>query len=202
MRTRTYNAILKMNVFARKFLALIVLSVAGCLSLAAVFVGGYYYVEPTLPDAADLRNIEIQIPLSVYTRDGRLIAQFGEQKRNPVDYEEIPELVVRAFLAAEDDTFFEHPGIDFTGIARSAFNYLISPSDRVPGASTITQSTSCRGTIRWSASSASRSWRFESNVNSQRKKFWSSSSIRRFWASAPTALRLRHELISTRTFRN
>jgi monofunctional biosynthetic peptidoglycan transglycosylase len=46
---------------------------------------------------------------------------------------------VRAFLAAEDDTFFEHPGIDFTGIARSAFNYLISPSDRVPGASTITQ---------------------------------------------------------------
>ncbi len=128
-----------MNNFARKIIALGVLSVAGMLSLAAVFAGGYYYVEPTLPDAADLRTIEMQVPLSVYTRDGRLIAQFGEQKRTPVDYEEIPQLVVRAFLAAEDDTFFEHPGIDLTGIARSAFNYLISPSDRVPGASTITQ---------------------------------------------------------------
>ncbi|MGD8324509.1 MAG: PBP1A family penicillin-binding protein, partial [Gammaproteobacteria bacterium] len=128
-----------MNRTVRKLVPLGLLATAGMLSLAALFAGGYYYVEPTLPDAAELRNIEIQIPLSVYTRDGRLIAQFGEQKRNPVVYDEIPELIVQAFLAAEDDTFFEHPGIDFTGIARSAVNYLISPSDRVPGASTITQ---------------------------------------------------------------
>jgi len=128
-----------MNKIARKFVSLAALTVAGILSLTALVVGGYYYVEPTLPDAAELRDIEIQIPLSVYTRDGRLIAQFGEQKRNPVRYEEIPELVVQAFLAAEDETFFDHPGIDFTGIARSAINYLITPSDRVPGASTITQ---------------------------------------------------------------
>ena len=128
-----------MNGITRQLTALGVLLVAGILSLAAVFAGGYYYVEPTLPDAAELRDIEIQIPLSVYTRDGRLIAQFGEQKRNPVAYEEIPDLVVRSFLAAEDDTFFEHPGIDFPGIARAAVSYLTTPADRVPGASTITQ---------------------------------------------------------------
>lgn len=128
-----------MNAIAAKLVSFATLTAAGLLSLSALVVGGYYYVEPSLPDAAELRDIEIQIPLSVYTRDGRLIAQFGEQKRNPVSYDEIPRLVVEAFLAAEDDTFFEHPGIDFTGIARSAINYLISPSDRVPGASTITQ---------------------------------------------------------------
>lgn len=128
-----------MSKIARKLASLGLLAAAGILSLTALFVGGYYYVEPTLPDAAELRDIEVQIPLSVYTRDGRLIAQFGEQKRNPVAYADIPDLVVNAFLAAEDDTFFEHPGIDFTGIARSAVNYLITPSDRVPGASTITQ---------------------------------------------------------------
>ncbi|HMB73618.1 MAG TPA: PBP1A family penicillin-binding protein, partial [Gammaproteobacteria bacterium] len=128
-----------MSNITRKFMALGVILVAGMMSLAAVFAGGYYYVEPTLPNAAELRNIEIQIPLSVYTRDGRLIAQFGEQKRNPVDFDAIPALVVNAFLAAEDDTFFEHPGIDFPGIARAAVSYLTTPSDRVPGASTITQ---------------------------------------------------------------
>jgi penicillin-binding protein 1A len=128
-----------MSKIARKLASLALLAAAGLLSFAALFVGGYYYVEPSLPAASELRNIEIQIPLSVYTRDGRLIQQFGEQKRNPAEYDEIPELVIRAFLAAEDETFFDHPGIDFTGIARSAVNYFITSSDRVPGASTITQ---------------------------------------------------------------
>lgn len=128
-----------MSHIVRKLVSLGLLGASGILSLAALVMGGYYYVEPTLPAAAELRNIDIQIPLSVYTRDGRLIAQFGEQKRNPVQYEEIPELIVQAFLAAEDETFFDHPGIDFTGIARSAVSYLTTPADRVPGASTITQ---------------------------------------------------------------
>ena len=128
-----------MNNFTRKLISLGTLGAAGILALVALFAGGYYYVEPSLPDAAELRNVEMQIPLSVYTRDGRLISQFGEQKRNPVSYDEIPDLVVRAFLAAEDETFFEHPGIDFTGTARSALNYFLTSDDRVPGASTITQ---------------------------------------------------------------
>lgn len=109
------------------------------LTLVAVVIGGYFYVAPSLPEAAELRDIEIQIPLSVYSRDGRLMAQFGEQKRTPMAFEQIPDLVVQAFLAAEDDTFFEHPGIDYTGIARAIVSYIVAGGDRVPGASTITQ---------------------------------------------------------------
>lgn len=109
------------------------------VGLVAVVVGGYYYVEPGLPDAAELRNIEMQVPLSVYSRDGRLIAQFGQQKRTPIPFAQVPELVVQAFLAAEDDTFFDHPGIDFAGTARAIFSFVVAGGDRVPGGSTITQ---------------------------------------------------------------
>jgi penicillin-binding protein 1A len=132
-----------MNTVARKLVSLGCAFAALSVTVVAVFVGAYFYVEPSLPEASELRNIEIQIPLTVYSRDGRLMAQFGEQKRTPIDFEQIPKLIVNAFLAAEDDTFFEHPGIDYTGIARAAVNlavnYLISDDDRVPGASTITQ---------------------------------------------------------------
>lgn len=128
-----------MKAVGRKLVSLASAFAALGVAVVAVFVGAYFYVEPSLPEASGLRNIEIQIPLTVYSRDGRLMAQFGEQKRTPVDFGQIPELVVDAFLAAEDDTFFEHPGIDYTGIARAAFAYLISGDDRVPGASTITQ---------------------------------------------------------------
>src|SRR5690606_38517569 len=78
-------------------------------------------------------------PLRVYTRDGRLIQQFGTQKRTPVEYENIPPLLIEALIAAEDDRFFQHPGIDFLVTVRSALNYLVSSGERVPGGSTITQ---------------------------------------------------------------
>jgi len=123
----------------RKLLSLCLLAIAAAVGLAAVVTGGYYYVEPTLPEAAELRNIEMQVPLSIYSRDGRLIAQFGEQKRTPVPFAEVPAVLVQAFLAAEDDRFFEHPGIDFPAIARAAFEFLATGGDRVPGGSTITQ---------------------------------------------------------------
>ncbi len=128
-----------MTQIRRKFLGLCLLGAAFVLSIGAVLTGGYYYVEPTLPEAAELRNIEMQVPLSVYTRDGRLIDQFGEQKRTPVPFDAVPDLLVQAFLAAEDDQFFEHPGLDFAAIALAAFNYVAAGGDRVPGGSTITQ---------------------------------------------------------------
>ena len=59
-----------------------------------------------------MRNVELQVPLRIYTRSGDLIAQIGEQRRIPVSYEQIPDVVKDAFLAAEDDRFFEHHGID------------------------------------------------------------------------------------------
>ena len=109
------------------------------LVLGALFSGGYYYVAPSLPDAEVLRDVRLQIPVSVYSRDGRLMAQFGEQMRTPAPYEAIPERLIQAVLAAEDDQFFSHPGMDFAGTARAVFNFLTTGGDRVPGGSTITQ---------------------------------------------------------------
>ena len=110
------------------------------VALTAVVAGGYYYVEPGLPDVEELRDIRFQVPLQIYSRDGRLMEQFGEQKRTPVAFAEIPPILIQALLAAEDDTFFEHPGIDYLGTARAAFNVVVTGGSLdVPGASTLTQ---------------------------------------------------------------
>ena len=61
----------------------------------------------------------MQLPLTVYTRDGKLIAQIGEQRRIPVKREQVPQVVVDAFLASEDDRFFHHPGVDWQGLVRA-----------------------------------------------------------------------------------
>ncbi|MGI9307636.1 MAG: transglycosylase domain-containing protein, partial [Gammaproteobacteria bacterium] len=108
------------------------------IGVVATGVAAYYYLQPGLPSAETLRDVKLQVPLRIYSRDGRLMAQIGEKRRSPVDYEEIPEVVVQAFLAAEDDRFFEHPGYDYQGITRAAINLALTGS-RSQGGSTITQ---------------------------------------------------------------
>jgi penicillin-binding protein 1A len=95
------------------------------------------YLLPSLPSVESMRNVELQVPLRVYTRSGALIAQIGEQRRIPVTYDQIPELVKHAFLAAEDERFFEHGGIDYFGVVRAAIVDIVS-GDKTQGASTIT----------------------------------------------------------------
>ena len=112
--------------------------VTGGLCVGALIAGGYHYVAPSLPQAEELRDVRLQIPLSVYSRDGRLIAQFGE-KRSPVPYEDIPPVMVQAVLAAEDDRFFEHPGIDYQGTLRAMTYFILNAGDSAQGGSTITQ---------------------------------------------------------------
>src|SRR5215831_6316522 len=97
----------------------------------------YVYLVPTLPSLDVMRNVELQVPLRVYTRSGALIAQIGEQRRIPVTYDQIPELVKHAFIAAEDERFFEHHGIDYFGVVRALLVDFIS-GDKTQGASTIT----------------------------------------------------------------
>jgi penicillin-binding protein 1A len=97
----------------------------------------YVYLVPSLPSVDSMRNVELQVPLRVFTRSGALIAQIGEQRRIPVTYDQIPELVKHAFLAAEDERFFEHHGIDYFGVVRAALVDVIS-GDKTQGASTIT----------------------------------------------------------------
>jgi penicillin-binding protein 1A len=114
----------------------------GGLTLLVLLIGygvlcSYIYVAPSLPSVEKMRQIELQVPLRVYTRSGALIAQIGEQRRIPVSYEEIPVVVRQAFLAAEDDRFFEHAGVDYPGVIRALFVNIVS-GDRTQGASTIT----------------------------------------------------------------
>ena len=101
--------------------------------------GAYYYIEPSLPLAEEIRDIRLQIPMSIYSRDGRLFAQFGERLRNPIPFSDIPKKLVSALLAAEDDRFYEHPGYDYQGLLRAAINFILSGGDRSQGGSTITQ---------------------------------------------------------------
>ena len=108
------------------------------LGLAVSGFAAYYYLRPTLPSVAEMRDIPLQIPLRIYSRDGRLMQQVGEQRRTPTAYEDIPDIIVQAFLAAEDDRFFEHPGFDYQGIMRAALKLILTGS-RAQGGSTITQ---------------------------------------------------------------
>ncbi len=108
------------------------------LSLAAVTaVGGYFYLNPKLPSIEGLSNVQLQVPLRIYSSDGALMGEFGEKRRTPKKLEEIPDLMEQAFLSAEDDRFFEHPGVDYKGILRAVVN-LIMTGRRGQGGSTIT----------------------------------------------------------------
>ena len=75
------------------------LATLGFLGALWLFAGIYLYLAPNLPDVETLRDVRLQTPMRVYTRDGALIGQFGEQKRNPLAYDEIPQQFVLALLA-------------------------------------------------------------------------------------------------------
>ncbi len=101
-------------------------------------MGLYLYFSPDLPDVTKINNIELQIPLKVYSADGKLISQYGEKRRIPLTVEQIPQDMRNAFLAIEDSRFYQHPGIDPIGIVRAAINLIVT-GKRSQGASTITQ---------------------------------------------------------------
>jgi penicillin-binding protein 1A len=105
--------------------------------IAFANVCAYVYLKPALPDVDSLRDVQLQVPLRVYTRDGKLIAAIGEQRRIPVSYDQIPKRLIQAFLATEDDRFFRHHGVDWQGILRAAVANLKAGGIR-QGASTIT----------------------------------------------------------------
>src|SRR5215831_8223251 len=104
------------------FGSVMLITLLGAYALACAYV----YLVPTLPSLDVMRNVELQVPLRVYTRTGALIAQIGEQRRIPVTYDQIPDLVKHAFLAAEDERFFEHGGIDYFGVVRAAIVDIVS----------------------------------------------------------------------------
>ncbi len=96
------------------------------------------HLKPELPDVATLKNVELQTPMQVFTKDGKLIAQFGEKRRIPVKYENIPQSLIDALIATEDSRFYDHPGVDPIGITRAAVVWATTGTAK-QGASTITQ---------------------------------------------------------------
>ncbi|MEO7774784.1 MAG: transglycosylase domain-containing protein, partial [Steroidobacteraceae bacterium] len=121
------------SLIAYAAVAVMAVTLLGVYGLAC----GYVYVAPALPSEDAIRHVEFQVPLRVYARGGQLIAQIGEQRRIPVTYAEIPEIMRQAMLAAEDDRFFRHHGIDWQGVLRALLVNLVS-ADKAQGASTIT----------------------------------------------------------------
>lgn len=125
------------NAFRRIASVLAVLSLCGSILGGALTFSIYRYLTPQLPDISVLRDFRYQIPMTIFSADGKLIAQFGEKKRTPIALAEMPKTVVFAFLAAEDDRFFEHPGVDYQGLLRAGLSFMRTGEKR-QGGSTIT----------------------------------------------------------------
>jgi len=115
------------------------------LALAGALVGviglgtAYWLISPRLPSVETLKDVRLQVPLRVYSRDDKLIAAFGETKRTPVRIQDVPDRLKQAFLAAEDADFYSHRGIDVGGIFRAVWLVVTTGSKHVAGGSTITQ---------------------------------------------------------------
>ncbi len=96
-----------------------------------------FYIEDDLPDVDVLNQVQLQVPLRVYSSDGELIAEYGQKRRIPVPYHEIPQQLVNAVLATEDQRYFEHLGVDILGLMRASVQ-LITTGTKAQGGSTIT----------------------------------------------------------------
>lgn len=107
------------------------------LLLSLVAVGGYLLLERDLPAVDQLAQSRLAQPLRIYSLDGQRIAEFGDQRRVPLDGGALPEHLVQAILAAEDANFFEHPGFDTVGLLRAAWQ-LLRTGEMRQGGSTIT----------------------------------------------------------------
>ncbi|GAA4648448.1 penicillin-binding protein 1A [Kistimonas scapharcae] len=97
----------------------------------------FLYLSPALPSVDSLRDIRLQTPLRVFSADNKLIAEFGEKRRSPIQYEDLPRPLIKAFLAAEDDRFYSHNGVDVMGLLRATVQ-LVSTGKIQSGGSTIT----------------------------------------------------------------
>jgi len=98
----------------------------------------YLIVSKDLPDVETLRDVQLQVPLRVYTQGAKLISVFGEKRRIPVQIDEMPAHLKEAFIAGEDARFFVHPGVDYQGISRAVWT-LATTGEKSVGGSTITQ---------------------------------------------------------------
>ena len=124
--------------FLAPFLRLLLTASFGIFSAGVLLsAAAYFYVAPALPSIEELSDVRFQVPLRIYSRDGLLLGEYGEKRRTPMRYDELPPPMIQAFLAAEDDRFFVHPGVDYQGLLRAALA-LARTGEKRQGGSTIT----------------------------------------------------------------
>ena len=112
--------------------------IGGMISIGIVIVLFVaFLILPKIPELEDTTAFDLQVPFQVFTKDEKLIGEYGKERRIPLEYEDTPAHLVQAILAAEDDGFFEHPGIDIKGIVRALLANIRS-GQTAQGASTIT----------------------------------------------------------------
>lgn len=121
----------------RVFLAVIALFFIFLLALPIGFYGMSLFIVPSLPSLDEINMAQTQMPLQVYTADNQLIGQYGNRMSLPIDYKEVPQQMINAFLAAEDASFFEHGGISIKGLGRAVTQVVTDDNDQT-GGSTIT----------------------------------------------------------------
>lgn len=121
----------------RPVLHILAIPLLGLLGLIALVVMAMALATARLPEVKALADYRPKVPLRIMTADGVLIGEFGEERRSVVRVDQVPRVLIDAILAAEDERFFDHIGIDFIGILRSAGTNIITAS-RAQGASTIT----------------------------------------------------------------
>lgn len=112
---------------------LISTGVAGICALVVIVL----YTNAQLPSANILEEIQLQVPLRIYTSDGKLIGEYGEKRRTPITINDVPEMLKLAILATEDRRFYKHNGVDLRGLLRATVHLLVSGT-KAQGASTIT----------------------------------------------------------------
>ena len=122
---------------AKALKILFLLGLLGTLCTAGITYGIYYSVKDKIPTVDELKDIELRIPLRIYTADNQLIGEFGDQRRTPINYAEIPLDLENAILSAEDTNFYHHPGVDVFGLGRAVVQ-LITTGQKQGGGSTIT----------------------------------------------------------------
>lgn len=121
-------------------IAKLIFSTLLTLCILGLVAGGmlYFHLKSELPSVETLKTVELQQPMQIYTADGKLIGEVGEQRRIPVKLADVPQRLIDAFLATEDNRFYDHHGLDPIGIARALF-VAVSNGGASQGASTITQ---------------------------------------------------------------
>ncbi|MBR2514123.1 MAG: PBP1A family penicillin-binding protein [Halomonas sp.] len=127
-----------MTFFRTLILSLFSLIVALIGATALAVVGAAIYFSPGLPDVRQLQNFELHTPLRIFTNDGKLIGEFGEERRMAIDFAEIPQDMINALIAAEDANYFDHSGVDPRGLARASVELVQSGGTIQSGGSTIT----------------------------------------------------------------